>query len=261
VDEVSGDAPLVSAVVNEAFAKRYFGTQYPIGKQFRNECTKGMVQVVGVVKNARYLDVREGAHPAFYMPFHAMNKTGALVKAGGGTLVVRTAVSDAGGMAEALRKKVKAVNAEMQVENVHTQQELIDAQTVRERALALLATFLAVTAPLLAGIGLYGVLSYSVLLREREFGIRLAMGAPTRTIAWLVTSQIFVVVTAGAAAGAVVAGTSARYVHALLFGVSGGDPRMYVGPSVLLLVAAGAAALAPVLRAVGIDPAVMLRGE
>jgi putative ABC transport system permease protein len=261
-DEVSGDAPLVSAMVNETFAKEYFGTQYPIGKQFRNECTKGMVQVVGVLKDARYQDVREGARPVFYMPFHAMDKKGALIPAsGGGTLVVRTEVGDTLAVAETLRKKIKAVNPEMQVLNVRTQQELIDGQTVRERTLAMLAAFLGVVAPLLAGIGLYGVLSYSVLQREREFGLRIAVGAPVRSIVRLVTAEVFVVIAVGVVVGAALASVPARYIANLLFAVSAHDPMMFLLPAAVLMGAAALAAISPIVRAASIDPARMLRAE
>lgn len=109
--------------------------------------------------------------------------------------------------------------------NVRMRQELIDAQTVRERLLAMLATFFATVALLLAGIGLYWVLSYSVLQREREFGIRIAVGGPMRSIARLVTTEVLTMVASGAIAGAVLALASARYLATLLFVVSARDPE------------------------------------
>jgi ABC-type antimicrobial peptide transport system permease subunit len=144
---------------------------------------------------------------------------------------------------------------------VQTQQELVDNQSIRERLLALLASFFATVALLLAAIGLYGVLSYSVLQREREIAIRIAVGASIGRIARLVTTQIFVTVFIGAAAGITLGMASVRYVQTLLFGVKGTDPSMLIAPAAVLLAAALLAALPAVVRALKIDPAIMLRGE
>lgn len=147
----------------------------------------------------------------------------------------------------------------MSVSNVQTQQELVDNQTIRERLLALLALFFATVALLLADIGLYGVLNYSVLQREREIGIRIAVGSRIGSIARLVTTQIFVTVFIGAAAGIIVGMASVRYVQTLLFGVKGTAPSMLIAPALALLAAALLAALPVVLRAARIDPPTMLR--
>jgi ABC-type antimicrobial peptide transport system permease subunit len=144
---------------------------------------------------------------------------------------------------------------------VQTQQELVDNQSIRERLLALLALFFATVALLLAAIGLYGVLNYSVLQREREIGIRIAVGARIGSIARLVTTQIFVTVFIGAAAGIALGMASVRYVQTLLFGVKGTDPSMLIAPALVLLAAALLAALPAVLRAARIDPSIMLRAE
>jgi ABC-type antimicrobial peptide transport system permease subunit len=114
---------------------------------------------------------------------------------------------------------------------------------------------------LLAAIGLYGVLNYSVLQREREFGIRIAVGARVGSIAWLATSRVFVMVLTGAVIGAALGMTSVRYVQTLLYEVKGSDPAMLVVPALMLLTAALLAAMPAVLRAVRIDPAIMLRAE
>jgi ABC-type antimicrobial peptide transport system permease subunit len=137
----------------------------------------------------------------------------------------------------------------------------VRAQTIRERLLAMLAGFFAVVALLLAAIGLYGVLHYSVLQREREIGIRIALGAAAANIARLVTLRIMFMVVVGAVAGLVAGMASVRYVAALLYGVKGNDPLMLVAPTLVLLVAAFLAALPAVMRAVRIDPAEMLRAE
>jgi putative ABC transport system permease protein len=249
------------AVVNETFAKQYFGTPNAIGKRFSLQGVAGSIQVVGVMRNAHYQNVREGARPLFYMPIRQTSKNGGIAPISYETFVVRTAVGNPLSLTETLRKTIAMAHPELRITNVRTQQELIDAQTIRERLLAMLATFFAVVALLLAGIGLYGVLNYSVLQREREFGIRLAVGAPMRSIVQLVTTEVLAVVVAGAVVGAVVALATAPYLATLLFVVSARDPRMFMMPAAVLLGAAAMAALRPVMRASSIDPAIMLRSE
>jgi ABC-type antimicrobial peptide transport system permease subunit len=160
-----------------------------------------------------------------------------------------------------LRRLVAQTNPAYRVSNVQTQQELVDNQSIRERLLALLALFFATVALLLAAIGLYGVLSYSVLQREREIGIRIAVGARIGSIARLVAAQIFVTVMIGAAVGVALGMASVRYVQTLLFGIKGTDPSMLIAPALVLLAATLLAALPAVLRAARIDPSIMLRAE
>ena len=150
---------------------------------------------------------------------------------------------------------------EFRVGNIRTQLEINQSQTVRERLLAMLALFFAVVALLLAGIGLYGVLDYSVLQRRREIGIRMAIGAPAGNIARLVTVEIFAMVLIGALAGVALGMASARYIEALLYQVKPTDLGMLALPSLTILAAALLAALPAVFHAVRIDPAATLRAE
>ena len=147
------------------------------------------------------------------------------------------------------------------VSNVRTQQELLDAQTIRERMLAMLGVFFAGVALLLAAIGLYGVLNYSVLQREREIGIRIALGAAALNVARLVTVRVFAMVAVGAVAGVALGVGCARYVQSLLYGVKASDASMMALPAGILLFAALLASVPAVMRAVRIDPAEMLRAE
>jgi ABC-type antimicrobial peptide transport system permease subunit len=125
----------------------------------------------------------------------------------------------------------------------------------------MLGLFFAAVALLLAGIGLYGVLDYSVLQRRREIGIRMAIGAPAATIARLVTVEISAMVLLGAVAGVVLGLASARYIGTLLYQVKPTDIGMLALPSLTILAAALLAALPAVFHAVHIDPAAMLRAE
>ena len=174
---------------------------------------------------------------------------------------MRTASANPLVLASTLRREVPRARPEFRVSNIRTQAELVQAQTVRERLLAMLAMFFAVVALLLAGIGLYGVLDYSVLQRRREIGIRMAIGAQAADIARRVTADVFSMVLAGALAGLALGMASVRYIESLLYQVKPTDPAMLALPSLTILVAALLAALPAVIRAVRIDPAKSLRVE
>jgi putative ABC transport system permease protein len=255
------DAKTNAAMVNESFARQYFGRQNPIGKTFAEQGRPSTLEVVGVIGNAGYQNLHEAARSVFYLPLHRDDEKGQLVPIDDETFVVRTAFRDPLAMSESVRKTITREHPEFRVTNVRTQQELIDAQTIRERLLALLASFFAGVALLLAGIGLYGVLSYSVLQREREFGIRIAVGASVQSIARLAMTEVFAMVVSGAIAGIALGMASVRYVGPLLFEVKGNDPTMLAAPATVLLGAAMLAALPAVVRAVRVDPAIMLRSE
>ena len=150
---------------------------------------------------------------------------------------------------------------EFRVIGISTQEEIIRSHTVRERLLAMLASFFATIAILLAGVGLYGVLDYSVLERRREIGIRMAIGAQPAEIARRVTADVFRMVLAGAFAGLALGITASRYIETLLYQVKPGDLAMLALPSFAILAAALLAACPAVMRAVSIDPAATLRSE
>ncbi|MES1257641.1 MAG: FtsX-like permease family protein, partial [Acidobacteriota bacterium] len=164
-------------------------------------------------------------------------------------------------LAPVLRREVQRAGGGFRVTNLRTQREINQAQTVRERLLALLAMFFAGVALALAGIGLYGVLDYSVLQRRREIGIRMAIGARAAGIARLVTWEVFSMVLAGALAGLAPGMLIVRYLESLFYQVKATDPGMLALPALAILAAALLAALPAVIRAVRIDPAVALRAE
>ena len=145
--------------------------------------------------------------------------------------------------------------------NIRTQTSIDQSQTVRERLLARLAFFFGVVALLLAGVGLYGVLDYSVLQRRKEIGIRLALGARAGNVVQGVTVDVFSMVLTGAIAGLVLGFAAARYIQTLLYQVKPSDPRMLAFPALTIIAAALLAALPPVIRAIRINPADTLRAE
>jgi ABC-type antimicrobial peptide transport system permease subunit len=164
-------------------------------------------------------------------------------------------------LASTLRREVPRARPEFRVGNIHTQAEMVQAQTLRERLLAMLTLFFAAVALLLAGIGLYGVLDYSVLQRRREIGIRIAIGAQAGDIARRVTADVFRMVLAGALVGLALGMASVRYIAALLYQVKPADPAMLALPMFTILAVALLAALPAVFHAVRIDPVTTLRSE
>ena len=248
------------AIVNEKFARHYFSGASAVGRSFESSNFQGnshvAMRIVGVVNDARYEDMRLPVPMTAYVPFRALSDyTG--IRA---TFVVRTKPADPTTLASTLRREI-AAHPEMRVTNIVGQEELVNAQMIRERFLAMLALFFAAVASLLAAVGLCGVLNYAVLNRRREFGIRLALGAPSGDIAWRVTLGSFAVVALGSCVGLWLGALSQQYVVTLLYQVKPNEPRIMAIPIATLLAAAMLAAIPPVLRAMRIDPAALLRSE
>jgi predicted permease len=245
------------AIVNEAFAKEYFAGSNPTGSWFNILFNKDdqRVQIVGYVRDARTRDdLRLTIRPILYIPLHGAD-------ARRGTFVVRTTNANPLALASILRQEVPRARPEFRVSNIRSQAEIIQSKTVRERLLAMLALFFAGVALLLAGIGLYGVLDYSVLQRRREIGIRMAIGARPAGIARLVTRDVLGMVLAGALAGLALGLAAVRYLDALFYQVKPTDVSMLALPSIVLLAAAMVAALPAVIHAVRVNPVEMLRSE
>jgi ABC-type antimicrobial peptide transport system permease subunit len=178
-----------------------------------------------------------------------------------GTIMVRTRTEDPLQLAALLRETVPNARPEFRVSGLRTQQEYIRANTVRERMLAMLSMFFATVALMLAAIGLYGVLDYSVVQLRREIGIRLALGAQADKIVRRVATEVFAMLALGSVVGLTLGIASERYLETLLYEVKATDFTMLVVPVVTILTAAVFAALPPVIRALRIDPAAMLRAE
>jgi putative ABC transport system permease protein len=250
-----------TAIVNEAFARAYFDGEDPVGRSFERTFDHAHFQIVGLVADARYRNMREPITPTAYVPFQAVDASGELQPVSKETFIVRTATANPLALAGTLRQEISRARPEFRVSRIRTQQEINDAHTVRERLLAVLATFFSAVALLLAGIGLYGVLHYSVLQRRHEIGVRIAVGAQGGNIARLVTVEVFAMVMAGAVAGLVLGMVSVRYIESLFYQVEATDVSVLAFPALAILGAALVAAVVPVIRAVRIDPATMLRVE
>jgi putative ABC transport system permease protein len=258
------DASPNVAVVNKTFAQQYFGGEDPVGKSFETTGAEGIrtrYEVVGLASDAVYREIREPILPVVYVPFRSVDAAGIPKAVGQGTFVVRTSGSNPAALEATLRREEDRAHPALRVSNIRTQQEIINAQTVRERLLAMLGMFFAGVALLLAGIGLYGVLNYSVLGRRREIGIRIAVGARRFSIVRLVTAEIFAALAAGSLAGIVFGLVSVRYIDALFYHVKATDPAMLAIPSLMILASALVAIAPAVTRALQMDPVEILRTE
>jgi predicted permease len=253
------------AIVNQAFARKYFRGANPVGKSFETVGRQGIggmhFGIVGLVGDARHVnDIREPMGPVIYNAFRWVEGAGWARAPHLGTYMVKTTSPNPLTLASILRKEVSHERPDFYVSNIRTQQELIDMHTIRERLLAMLALFFSGVAVLLAGVGMYGVLDYSVVQRRREIGIRMAIGAQAGEIARRVTTEAFAMVLAGAAAGVAIGMASARYMSTL-YGVKPTDIAVLARPAVTILSAALVAALPAVIRAVRVDPVTTLRSE
>jgi predicted permease len=253
------------ALVNREFVKTFFRSADPVGKAFEDVGDNGervTYQVVGLVADSCYRDLRECVMPVAYLSLYTDDPYG---KRDGGilssTLLVKTLADDPSSMGATLRQAVADTHMGFRVSNVRTQQGIDDAQSMRERMLAILAMFFAVVALVLAGIGLYGVMNYSVVQRQREIGVRIAVGAHSFDIARSVVARTAAMVLLGAVVGICAGFAASRFFTALLYEVRPTDPRSLAGPILAILAAAILAALPAVIRAVRIDPVILLRSE
>ncbi len=263
VDFREGDTNAGAAIVTREFAKQYFDGQNPVGKWFERDRrgTRTRFHVVGYIGDAKGREVRRPIAPTMFLPFQQLDAAGSPLPRGRATFVVRTVQSNPMALAATLRTAVSQAREGFRVSRVISQTEIVQSGMVRDRLLAVLASFFAVVAWVLAGVGLFGVLDYAVLQRRRELGIRIAVGAPRWNIAGLVAMEAATAMLGGGIAGLGMGLAGARYVESMLFGVRATDPGVLLLPALGLAMVALAASLRPVLRAVRTDPVAMLRLE
>jgi hypothetical protein len=250
------------AIVNEAFARTFMGGADPVRKSFAMAGNNQHIEIVGVVRDARYESPREPMQPVAYFPFSSINGKGLPDPRGEASLLVRAATMDqTAAVAASIREQVTKARSTFRVSNIRTQQEIIDQHTVRERLLAMLALFFAVVALVLAGVGLFGVLDYSVLQRRREIGIRLAMGAPASAILRSVTAPTLAMVFCGAGTGLLLGRAAEQWIRTLLHGVTATDPTVLIVVTTVLAAATIIAVLPAASSAIRMDLVQTLRSE
>jgi predicted permease len=245
-----------TAIVNEEFARQFFAGSNPVGKTFEipeREGGFGTYEIVGYVANIRYRDLREPIRPIIFFPFNKQETVS--------TILVRTASASPLTLGQQLRKEVSQTHRQFRVSNISTQTDFVRRHTIRERLLATLSLFFAAVAMVLAAVGIYGVLNYAVIRRTREIGIRLAFGAPARSIAGLISREVLSMVLLGGIAGVVFGGLAVKAVEPILYQVTATDLSMLVFPASLILISAILATAGPIARAIYIDPAQSLRSE
>ena len=246
-----------AAIVNEAFARKFLNDEHPVGRIFEKASDDGgreRLEVIGVARDAYYSGIHGPMLPVVYIPFKA-------APIDGQTFIVRTASSNPLALASTLRREVSRTRSEFRVSNVMTQLELNQAQTIRERLLATLAFFFGAVALLLAGVGLYGVLNYSVQQREREIGIRMALGAQVGDVVRPMIGGLCLSVMMGAGAGLALGLASTRYIESLLYQVKTTDADLLAIPCLMILATLCFAALPAIRRALRVDPVSMLRAQ
>jgi putative ABC transport system permease protein len=240
-----------ATIINQAFAERYWPGEDPVGRRLAVD--DDWLTVVGVVGDIRQSGLDQEAAPHVYVPYLQMSQR----RSG---MLLRTSVEPLSIVA-AVRGQVNAIDADQPIYNVHAMDELIEGSLAARRLnLWLLAVF-ACTALLLAAVGIYGVISYSVTQRAREIGIRMALGAQAADVLKLVVRQGMIPVVMGLAAGTVGALLLTRVMATLLFGVSATDPLTFAAVALLLTLVALVACSVPALRAIKIDPMSALRYE
>jgi predicted permease len=250
-----------AAVVNETFVQTFFPGQDPIGRTFERGAHQPVNKIVGVTPDVSYDDLREPNRAVFYIPFDEIDAKSAPGVVDFATFTIHTNTENPLALADSLRQFVAERHNGLRVSNVTTQFDLVRDQTVRERMIAMLAAFFASVALLLAGIGLYAVLNYSVLQRRREIGIRMAIGSTRAGIVRIVILNIFLMVVLGGCAGVALGFAAAHYVESFFYRVKATDADMIASPTCAILLTAFVATLPAVLRALRTDPTEILRTE
>jgi predicted permease len=248
-------APQV-AIVNEAFAKKFNLGRDAVGKRMSNKGsnTPLTMEIVGMVKNAKYSDVKREIPPLFFIPYRQDETIGQI------NFFVRTA-TDPEQFLSNIPKLLARLDANLPVENLRTLPQQVRENVFLDRFISVLSASFAFLATLLAAVGLYGVLAYTVSQRTREIGLRMALGAAPSRVRAMVLRQVGVMVAVGGAIGLAGAIGLGRLAQSLLFELQGTDPLVLIAAAVSLSMVALAAGFIPAHRASQVDPMSALRYE
>jgi predicted permease len=252
-----GTTPVV--LLTDRAVRQYFPNEEPLGKKITLGWGRGPKreraggEVVGIIGDIKDAGLDEADPPQIYLPYRQWPVQSM-------AFVVKTRVPP-GSIADAVRREVYAVDANMPVSNVRTLGQIVARSISQPRFyMTLLAVFAAV-ALVLAAIGIFGVLSYAVAQRTREIGIRMALGAEGRSVRGLVVRQAMLLAISGVAAGVIAAWWMARLLGSLLFGVTPRDPVTFAAVAAMLAAVALIASYVPARRATRVDPVVALRAD
>jgi putative ABC transport system permease protein len=246
------DAPPV-VIVSAALGRKYWPGENPLGKRVRFDENDKWMTVIGVAGDVRQLGLEQAPPPILYLPY----KLFALPFT---NLAVRSAAPDAV-VADLMRAQIRAVDPEMPPGEMATLHAILDRSVDEPRFRTLLLGAFAITALLLAAVGVYGLISYSVTQRTREIGIRIALGAQPRQVIVPMIREGVVLAVGGLTIGLAGAFLAVRVLSRFLFGVGASDPVTFAAVSLLLFVVAVVASYIPSRRAMRVDPIVALRSE
>jgi putative ABC transport system permease protein len=252
------DAPLVG-VVNESMVRQYFQNENPLGARIRwarGEGEPQWITIIGVAGDVKHFGLNEAEEPAVYTPYaqsiHPWKRWM--------YLVVRSH-ADPSALTNMVKDKIWSVDNQIPVTRVQTMTEARAASVAGQRFNMLLLGLFASVALLLAAVGIYGVISYSVTQRTHEIGIRMALGAQTKDVLKMVLGRGLLLALIGVAIGIAGAFALTRVMASLLFGVSATDPATFASVALLLVFVALLASYVPARRAMRVDPMVALRYE
>ncbi len=253
--DIVGRVPV--AVVSESFAARYWPDEDPIGRTF--ESRGGARTVVGIVGDVRVRGLERASEPQLYASAGQVPDT-AFINDDPKDLVIRYR-GTAGALLATVREIVRAADPEQPISEVRTMEDVVAGETATRRAQLRVLGALAAVALLLAGVGIYGLLAYTVSQRAREIGVRLALGAEPAGVARMIVSQGMKLALVGLVPGVLAAWAAARGMQALLFGVGPGDPATILVAVALVVVITLAGSVVPALRAVRVNPMLVLTTE
>jgi len=246
-------APKV-AIVNQAFAAKFNLGNDAVGKWMAVGSGKPDIQIVGLVKNAKYSDVKEEIPPQFFQPYRQDPADREM------TFYVRTTL-DPEQLPGTVRKIVAGLDPNLPVVDLRTMPQQVRENVFLDRFITVLSTAFACLATLLAAVGLYGVLAYTVAQRTREIGLRMALGAPPSRVRTMVLRQVWLMTLCGAAIGLASVVWLGRLAQSLLYGLRGWDPGVLACATLVLAVVASGAGFIPARRASKVDPIRALRYE
>ncbi|HEV1283785.1 MAG TPA: ABC transporter permease [Bryobacteraceae bacterium] len=244
------------AIVNRRFAKEVFPNENPVGRTITS-CEPGdnpaPIEIVGVSEDAKYSDIRAEAPPTIYFSFQQNYKSRA-------TFALKTAASTTSIVA-GIRESVRSVDKDLPIQEVRTQTQQIEASLSSERAFAILTTGFGLLALILASIGIYGIMAYTVSRRTNEIGIRMALGARSSQVLSMVLRETFLLAFIGIAVGLAAAAALTRLAASMLYNLKPTDPATFGAAALLLVIIALAAGFTPARRASRVDPMHALRHE
>jgi predicted permease len=249
-----GDTAPKVVIINEAAARKFFPGENPLGRRFGSSPeTSDDLEIVGVVRDAKYSQVREPPPPTMYVP-HLQTRLPSVV------VEVRTGIDPAAAVAT-IREAVRRVDPNLPMQDVFTQMEQVEKRLDQEKLFARAYALFGTLALVIAAVGLFGLMSYSVSRRTNEIGIRLALGAQRGAVLGQIMRESMMLVIAGVVIGLAIALGTGRFIAALLFGLAPSDAATIGVAMVVMLVVAGLAGYLPARRASRVDPMVALRYE